>query len=52
VIWSDNSKFQYFGSDGKVYERISVAEEFISDRIQPLTIKHWRGIVRRWGCIT
>jgi len=51
VIWSDESKFNLIGSDGRVYVRRRVGEEFISDCVQQ-TVKHGGGNVMMWGCVS
>ena len=51
VIWSDESKFNLFGSDGKVMVWRSTKEELEPRRTVP-TVKHGGGIVKCWGCLS
>lgn len=51
VIWSNESKFNLFGSDGKVMVWRSKEEEF-EPRCTVLTIKHGGGNVKCWGCFS
>jgi len=51
VIWSDESKFNLFGSDGVVRVWRSPGEEFKSECINP-TVKHGGGSVMVWGCFS
>ena len=51
VIWSDESKFNLFGSDGKVMVWRSTKEELEPRRTVP-TVKHGEGIVKCWGCFS
>lgn len=48
-MWSDESKFEIFGSKRKVYVRRRVGEKFIDDCVGP-TVKHGGGSVMVWGC--
>ena len=48
VIWSDESKFNLFGSDGKVMVWRTTTEEFDSKCTVP-TVKHGGGNVKCWG---
>ena len=48
VIWSDESKFNLFGSDGRVYIRRRIREDFHPDCIQQ-TVKFGGGNVMMWG---
>jgi transposase len=48
VLWSDESKFQRFGSDGKTYVRRRPGEEFNSRCLRP-TVKGGGGSVMVWG---
>uniref|UniRef100_A0AC34RLD5 Transposase n=1 Tax=Panagrolaimus sp. JU765 TaxID=591449 RepID=A0AC34RLD5_9BILA len=51
VIWSDESKFQLFGSDGRRYiRRPSGARN--NQKYQKPTIKHGGGNVLVWGCFS
>ena len=49
VVWSDESKFNLFRSDGRTYIRRRVSEEFIDNCVFP-TVKHGGGSVMIWGC--
>ena len=49
VVWSDDSKFYFFHSDGRTYIRRRLSEEFNEDCIQR-TVKHGGGNVMVWGC--
>ncbi len=49
VIWSDESKFNMFGSDGKVIVWRVPREEFQRECTVP-TVKHGGGNVKVWGC--
>ena len=49
VLWSDESKFNLFHSDGRTYVRRRVSEEFSDNCVVP-TIKHGGGSVMIWGC--
>jgi transposase len=51
VIWSDESKFNVFGSDGREYCWRRDGEALRDQNIQP-TVKHGSGSVTVWGCIT
>ena len=51
VIFSDESKFNLFGSDGRQWCRRRVGEAFL-DRNVNKTVKHGGGSVMVWGCIT
>ena len=51
VIWSDASKFNLFGSDGKVMVWRTPREEFDPKCTVP-TVKHSGGSVMVWGCFT
>ena len=51
VIWSDESKFNLFGSDGKVMVWRSTKEE-LEPRCTVPTVKHGRGNVKCWGCFS
>jgi len=48
ILWSDESKFNLFGSDGRVYVRKRSGEEFLLEFIQP-TVKFGGGSVMMWG---
>ncbi|CAF2519523.1 unnamed protein product [Rotaria sp. Silwood2] len=49
VLWSDESKFNLFGSDGKVIVWRSPKEEYDPVCTVP-TVKHGGGNVKVWGC--
>jgi hypothetical protein len=51
VIFSDESKFMIFGSDGKQYCRRRPHEELEPRNIKK-TVKHGGGNVMVWGCLT
>ena len=51
VVWSDESKFNLFGSDGKVMVWRTPKEEFDPKCAIP-TVKHGGGSVMVWGCFT
>ena len=50
VVWSDESKFNFFHSDGQMYIRHRLSEEFNEDCIQG-TVKCSGSSVMVWGCI-
>ena len=51
VIWYDESKFNLFGSDGKVMVQRTPGEEFDPKCTVP-TVKHSGGSVMVWDCFT
>jgi len=51
VIWSDESKFNLFSSDGREYCWMKVGEP-ISERVIKPTMKYGGGSVTIWGCLT
>ena len=51
VVWSDESKFNLFESDGRVYIRRRVGEDYLPECVQS-TVKFGGGSVMVWGCIT
>ena len=51
MLWSDESKFNLFGSDGKVVVWRSPKEEFGPECTIP-TVKHGGGNVKCWGCFS
>ena len=51
IVWSDESKFNLFGSDGRVYIRRRVGEDYLPECVQS-TVKFGGGSVMVWGCIT
>ena len=50
VVLSDESKFNLFGSDGRVYIRRRVGEDYLPKCVQS-TVKFGGGSVMVWGCI-
>ena len=50
VIWSDETKINRFGSDGKVWVWKRKGER-LSDRTTTPTVKHGGGSVMVWGCM-
>ena len=51
VLWSDESKFNLFGSDGKIMVWRSTMEEYDPKCTVP-TVKHNGGSVIVWGCFS
>ena len=51
IVWSDESKFNLFHSDGRTYVRRRTSEEF-DERCVTGTVKHGGGSVMIWGCIS
>ena len=51
VLWSDESKFNLFGSDGKVVVWHSPKEEFVAECTIP-TVKHGVDNVKCWHCFS
>ena len=51
MLWSDESKFNLFGSDGKVVVWRSPKEEFEPECTIP-TVKHGSGNVKCWSCFS
>jgi transposase len=51
VIWSDETKINRFGSDGRVWVWKKKGEPRTKRHIQP-TVKHGGGSVMVWGCFT
>ena len=49
VLWSDESRFQLFQSDGRVYVRRSVGEDFDEACVAP-SVKHGGSGIMVWGC--
>ena len=50
VIWTDETKFNLFGSDGKTMTWRKLGEEFLVDCTVP-TVAHSGGNVKVWECI-
>ena len=51
VLWSDESKFEIFGSKRRQYVRRRSGEELQEPCLQP-TVKHGGGSIQVWGCIS
>ena len=51
VLWSDETKFNLFGSDGKVMLWRTTNEEMEPKCTVP-TVKHCGGSVMCWGCMS
>jgi transposase len=51
VLWSDESKFNMFGSDGIKYIRRPIGQRF-NPKYQFPTVKHGGGNVMVWGCFS
>ena len=51
VVWSDESKFILFGSDGRVYIRRRKGKDYLLECVQS-TVKFGGGSVMVCGCIT
>ena len=51
VLWSDESTFNLFRTDGKVMVWCAPKEEFQPACTVP-TVKHGGGNVKVWGCFT
>lgn len=49
VFWSDESKFELFGTKRRIFVRRKTNEKFSFDCVVP-TIKHGGGSVLMWGC--
>ena len=49
VLWSDESKFEVFGSKRRTYVRRRKGEKMLPQCIKP-TVKHGGGNVMVWGC--
>lgn len=51
IVWSDESKFNVFGNDGKPYVRRPPLQE-LNPRYTKKTVKHGGSSVMVWGCFT
>lgn len=51
IIWSDETKINLFGSDGRVYVRSPPGKRYEKRRIKP-TVKYGGGNVMVWGCFS
>jgi transposase len=51
VIFSDESRFKVFGSDGRQYCWVKPGDKLTPRQIKP-TVKHGGGSVFVWGCMT
>lgn len=51
VLWTDESKFEVFGSKRRVFVRRSAEEKMMPDCVVP-TVKHGGGSVMVWGCFS
>lgn len=51
VIFSDESRFKLFGSDGREWVWVSKDEQSLARRVKP-TVKHGGGSIFVWGCMT
>jgi hypothetical protein len=51
VWYTDESKFNLFGSDGKLYCRRLVGEDLLERNVQKV-VKHGGGNLMLWGCIS
>jgi len=51
IIWSDESKFNMFGSDGRRSVWRAVGEAMRKECLEP-TVKHGGGNVMVWGCMS
>ena len=49
VLWSDESKFEIFGSKRKTYVRRKPGKRLMDQCVMP-TVKHGGGSVMVWGC--
>jgi len=51
IVWSDECKFNVFGSDGKPYVRRSPDKQ-LDPKYTKKTIKHGGASIMVWGCFT
>lgn len=51
VLWTDESKFELFGSKRRIYVRRNAQEKMMPDCVVP-TVKHGGGSVMVWGCFS
>ena len=50
VLWSDESRFCLYQSDGRVYVHCRVGEEYLDACVVP-TARHGGGGIMVWGCM-
>lgn len=51
VLWTDESKFELFGTRRRIYVRRSSTEKMAPQCIMP-TVKHGGGFIMVWGCFS
>ena len=51
MLWTDESKFELFASNRRLYVRRRTGERLIDDCISP-TVKHGGGNIMVWGSIS
>lgn len=51
VLWTDESKFEIFGSKRRIFVRRSAEEKMMPDCVVP-TVKHGGGSIMVWGCFS
>ena len=51
MLWIDESKFELFGTNQRVYVRRRTGERLIDNCISP-TVKHGGGNIMVWGSIS
>lgn len=51
VVWSDETKIDRFGSDGKMYAWKRDSEPLLTRHVQQ-TVKHGGGNIKLWSCIS
>lgn len=52
ILWTDESKVNLFGSDGKTYVRRPPLTEFNPKYTKKKTVKHGGGNIMIWGCFS